>query len=78
MLGTLSSSIDCLIDRIEMYQQAHSLAHFIPMAISSRIWPNLIFFNKNIIQKWFFSLSSFSVKRALAHDQKTDSSELVV
>ena len=78
-LRTLSWSIDCLIDQIEMHQQAHSLARFIPMAISSRIWTNLALLNKNIIQKWFFRfLSSFSVNRTLVHDQKTDISELVV
>ena len=78
-LRRCNCSIDCLIDQIEMHQQAHLLARFIPMAISSRIWTNLILLNKNIIQKWFFRfLSSFSVNRILVHDQKTDSSQLVV
>ena len=78
ILRTLSLSIDCLIDQIKIHQQAHSLARFIPMAISSRIWTSLIFLNKNIIQEWFFRfLSSFSVDRSLAHDQKTDYSECV-
>ena len=52
------------LTRLKMHQQAHSLARFIPMAISSRIRTSLILLSKNIIQKrfsrWWRETNNFS------------------